>query len=209
MCAFVPTGFGGIKMRTTFLQVAVLSLLVAATGAASPIIYGVSLSIGATGHVNGFIETDGTIGTLGAGNIIDWSLKITDGVDTPDTLLGPLSGNSSFVSVLLSDQLATPSAILYDLTTNDNGYFFFESSSNTDFVCFGPGGADGFNGICALGVASNVEGISLNHNEQNTPFTVTQVATSTAPEPGSLILMIAGLSLVAFLKLRRVSRREK
>jgi hypothetical protein len=158
--------------------------------------------VGSTGQVTGFIETDGTIGTLGAGNFVDWSLKITDGVHTPDTLLGPLSGNNSFVAVHLSDQSATSSAILFNFSASDNGYFFFEGNSNNDFVCFGPGGAGGFQATCAAGVASNVKGISLGNSEQNTPLTGTQIVAS-VPEPASVIFLATGLSLGVFLRLRR------
>ena len=101
-------------MRTSLWRVAVLGMLAGAAGTAGTITYNVGLSIGATAHVAGFIETDGTIGTLGAGNFVDWNLTITDGVDTPDTLLGPLSDNNSFVAVSLSDQSATASAIQFN-----------------------------------------------------------------------------------------------
>jgi hypothetical protein len=193
-------------MSTSFWRVAVLSLLVGASAAATPIFYGVDLSVGATGHVAGFIETDGTIGSLSAGNLVDWSLEITDGLDTPDTLLGPLSGNSSFVSVDQTDQSATSAAILFDFSASDSGFFFFESNSNNDFVCFGPGGAGAFMAICSFGEASNVEGISLNHNQQNTPLTGTQVVASSSsslPEPASVILVAAGLSIGVVRRLRR------
>ena len=69
------------------------SLVLLALGAASvcnaDIEYNTSQTIGA-GGVTGFIETDGTIGTLNTGNILDWDLLVNTGVSTFD-LVGPLS----------------------------------------------------------------------------------------------------------------------
>jgi hypothetical protein len=50
------------------------------------------------GGVTGFIETDGTAGTLSDGNILDWNLLLNNGTTT-FSLLGPLSGNNSQVDI--------------------------------------------------------------------------------------------------------------
>jgi hypothetical protein len=189
-------------MNSRFSRMAVLSLFSALAGTASPLFYNVNLSIGATGHVVGFIETDGTLGTLAAPNFLDWKLTISDGVHTTDTLTGPLSGNNSTITVNLSDQSATASKILFNFSALDNGYFFFEGNVTPDFVCFGGGGAGGFQGVCAVGVASNVEGISLGGAEQNTPLTGSQAVA--VPEPATMGLLTAGLA-IGFLK-RRIRR---
>jgi hypothetical protein len=101
---------------------------------------------------------------------------------------------------LCCSQVATAS-ILFNFGASGNGYFFFESTINTGFVCFGHGGAGAFNGTCANGVASNAEWISLNKNEQNTPLSDSEVVA--APEPSSIILLVTGLSLGAFRRIRR------
>lgn len=64
---------------------------------ASDITYTVNQTVGA-GSVTGFIETDGTIGILGTGNILNWDLVVNDGSVTYD-ILGPLSGDNTDVAI--------------------------------------------------------------------------------------------------------------
>ena len=53
---------------------------------ASTITYNVDLTDGAA-SVTGFIETDGTIGTLAQVNVLDWNLDLDDGSSTWDLRL--------------------------------------------------------------------------------------------------------------------------
>lgn len=190
-----------MTIALSFWRVAALSLLVSAAATADPISYEVSLNIGPTGHVSGYIETDGTIGTLAKGDILDWSIAMTDGVDSPYTLFPGDSG----VTVNGSSLSATSSALLFNFSGGNCCSFSFQAfSNNYDFVCFGPGGAGDFSHICANGVPSNVAGMGLGGpgTEQSTPLTGIQAVAS--PEPSSVILLAAGLSLGAF---RRVTAR--
>jgi hypothetical protein len=59
----------------SFRAVVLLPLLIGAASicGASPITYSVNQTVGA-GSVSGFIETDGTIGTLTTANILNWNL---------------------------------------------------------------------------------------------------------------------------------------
>src|SRR5579862_524785 len=174
----------------------VLFVLAAAAAHATTVYYNVDLTIGA-GTVTGFIGTDGTLGTLTPSNFVDWSLTITDGVDTPDTLTG---ANSS-VTILGTAQSATASAILFDFSTPPNSYFFFERNSGpADFVCFGPGGAGGYQGACANGIAGNVESLALNGTNLSTGALTGSQAIAT-PEPSAVILVGSGLLVFAFRRL--------
>jgi hypothetical protein len=153
-------------------------------------VYNVNLSIGATGNATGTITTDGTIGTLGLSNILDWHLSVSDGFHTTDTLLGPLSGNNSFDSFNKSDQAATATTLTFNFSSSDGGYFFFENAGG--FLCFGPAGACG-------GASGDVEGISVQGNLQNTVLTGTQVIATTqsgVPEPSTIALIFSGAVIV-------------
>jgi hypothetical protein len=99
-----------------FTGIGILALLGAASLCNADIIYGVDLTIGA-GTVTGDIVTDGTIGVLGAGDIVDWNLQLNDGSGSPDAafdLLGPLSGSNSAIFFAGADLSATPSQLLFD-----------------------------------------------------------------------------------------------
>jgi hypothetical protein len=186
-----------VKPRASRIWMCPLVLLAAAAANATPVFYDVNLTIGA-GAVTGFMETDGTIGTLTPSNFLDWSLKITDGVDTPDTL----TGANSAITILGTAQSATSSTILFNFSTPPNSYFFFERSSGpADFVCFGPGGAGGFQATCANGIAGNVESLSLNGTNLSTGALSGSQAIAT-PEPAAVILIGSGLLAFAFLRQR-------
>ena len=171
------------------LWAAVILTLASAAASAAPIFYNVNLTIGA-GTVTGFLETDGTIGTLTAANFLDWSLKITDGVDTPDTL----TGANSAVTLQGSLVTATLNAILFNFSGPLSGsYFYIERTSGpADFVCFGPGGGGSYQHTCASNAGGYVESLSLNGtNLYLGPLTGTQAIAT--PEPGSDLLLAGGL----------------
>jgi hypothetical protein len=69
---------------------------------------------GGPGAVTGFIETDGTTGTLGPTNIVDWSLTVSNASIGPYTLTGPHSGNNSFLYLIGSDLSASASELDYN-----------------------------------------------------------------------------------------------
>jgi len=79
------------------------------------------------GSVTGTIETDGTLGTLFAVNILDWDLVVDDGVGSFQ-LLGPLSGNNSQVAVGLSPGLsATATELLFDFSLAGLNVLIFQA----------------------------------------------------------------------------------
>ena len=84
------------KQPSRFLCVLALLFVAATLASASNITYNVNRTIG-TGTVTGFIQTDGTVGTLTLANVTDWSLVLFTPVQGSFSLFGPSSGNNSVV----------------------------------------------------------------------------------------------------------------
>ena len=78
----------------------------------------------------GQITTDGNVGTLGAGDILDYNLVMNSGSNSR-TLTGPLSGNNLYFGVGGSDLTATSSGLFYNFgSMNFSGCFFIEYFAN-------------------------------------------------------------------------------
>lgn len=76
-----------------------------------------------TGSADILITTDGTIGTLAAGDIIDWRITVKNGGDSY-TLLGPLAGNNSALGLVGSGLSATSTDLLFNFDYQAVGYTF-------------------------------------------------------------------------------------
>jgi hypothetical protein len=136
--SFVPIlSPGALTGRASVLGIALLAI--AASGHAAPIAYNVNLHLNGccgdaasvTGSVTGFIETDGTIGTLSAANIVDWSLKVSKTGAPDQFLIGPQelgysisqSSDGSVLSMQGSDLSATESLLSFNTAAHQNGVF--------------------------------------------------------------------------------------
>jgi hypothetical protein len=169
----------------------IVLLLGAVVSNASPITYDVSRTIG-IGSLTGFIETDGTIGVLAAGDFLDWSLLLNDGTNTYN-LYGPLSGNNSSVYVSGSDVTATATQLLFNFSGTDNGYFLFQ---------YGVGIHDGyhyycdatFSGICLAGETVAPAYYTQGQNVSRSGDVV--IGTTAVPEPDTCGFMLTGLGLL-------------
>src|SRR5664279_2210679 len=168
----------------------VVMLLGTAVCYASPISYNVNRTVG-IGSVTGFIETDGTLGVLGVGDFVDWSLLLNDGTNTY-TLDGPLSGNNSSVYVQGSDVTASAAQLLFNFSGTDNGYFLFQ---------YGVGIHDGnhyycdatFAGICLAGETVAPANFSQGQNVARSGDVVIGTVGGSVPEPGTLIMFGSGI----------------
>jgi len=119
------------KYQTLFL--AILALLIGGTPSRANRIYSVNLPIG-TGSIEGTIETDGNIGILGAGDIINFNLNISDGVTTSNLI----PSNTPLVEVQGVDFSATKSQLLFNFSGTDQAGLFFLKDTH-DGICFETG----------------------------------------------------------------------
>jgi hypothetical protein len=193
-------------MNKSLFTAATIVFVFANTGSAADITYNVDQTIGA-GSVIGFIDTDGTLGTLGSGDIADWNLEVSDGSTSFD-LLGPFeAGWNSSVSTNGSNLSATALQLTFDFSADDFGYLLFQDlNQGGQFYCAQDGSLLCYNpcppayGACPAG-----EGLNPINNDgpdqYNSIDTPTVIGTSSAaPEPTTLVLMIAGLGLSLMAK---------
>jgi len=163
------------------------------------------------GTVVGTIETDGMIGVLSTGNIIDWDLVIDDALGSPFNLLGPLSGNNSARDIIGMSFSATATQLLWDPTINLAKVLFQAPSigSGQTFWCLQ--GADN-NAPC--GAVVPVEAIRIPNAGfiASTDFqaaTVLQVIGTVAagapiiPEPSTIFLFGTGLAGLVAWRMRK------
>ncbi|HEY4901131.1 MAG TPA: PEP-CTERM sorting domain-containing protein [Terriglobales bacterium] len=184
----------------------ILTLIVVLLGAvvcnAAPISYSVNRTIG-IGSVTGFIETDGSLGLLGAGNFVDWNLLLNDGTFTFD-LTGPLGGNNSVVFDLGADTTATATQLLFNFSGSDNGLLLFQDGlfSGNTYYCDGTAG----NFACFSGetvVANNV--FTTFQNASRSGNVVIGTAGSAVPEPATLIMFGSGIVGLAGILRRKIN----
>ena len=163
---------------------------------AAAITYQVDQTVGA-GSVTGFIETDGTMGTLSGTNLLDWNLLLNNGTTTFD-LLGPLSGSNSMFVGGGADLSATATQLLFNFTNTDHGVAAFAVGGGpADFWC---------SGLDACEVGTPGESLAIGLPAQYTELSGTQVIASVAPEPstlGFLSLGVATLTGSRFLLTRK------
>jgi len=111
---------------------AAILLTICATSASASIIYNVNRTIDA-GSVTGFIETDGTLGTLSTANITSWILTITApniGGGTPSVIDSTSVTSDSQINGNVVT--ATSSQLLFDFSPGATGLFILQDH---DFWC--------------------------------------------------------------------------
>jgi hypothetical protein len=181
---------------------AVLSLLTASFAEAAT--YIANRTIG-SGSANISITTDGTIGALSSGNILDWTVVLTQGGET-FTLKGPASGaNSSFLLTGAALQ-ANAKALLFDFSKS--GLLLIQAptvGSGQTFWCLQVSG-------CFEPASTGAEGLLAGRNYSNLTHQaysgVQTIATlsSAVPEPATWAMMIVGFGAVGSVV--RTSRRR-
>jgi hypothetical protein len=168
----------------------------ATAGHASPITYQVNRVIGA-GRVTGFIQTDGTIGVLGAANFLNWDLILKNGISV-FRLTGPLSGGNSSIFVRGTDVAAFDSFLLFNFSGIDYGILMFKNDlfSGLHYYCDSTQPFE-----CAPGETVAPDGNSGDYqNVQHQGIVVIGTTGDPIPEPVSFILLCSAAAVVAWKK---------
>lgn len=176
-----------------------LALAMFAAGAQASIIYNIDRTIG-SGTVQGTITTDGTIGTLSAGNIESWSVTVTH----PNLRSG--SPHSMSAIGLRSDHIRgdalTASLTQLTFDFSDPGPEYFLLYDYSAYWCHASAGQGG----CGDSLLASVESVGF-LNSFDLPYEVAHrgavviASVDNVPEPGSLAL--GGLALAGLAGLRR------
>jgi hypothetical protein len=191
-------------MNKSLSGAAFLALAILDTGRASNIIYDVDLTSGAA-SVTGFIETDGTIGTLSGPNFLDWNLEVDDGTDS-GPILGPLeTGSNSVVVYSPSSASGSLTDLTFDTSTTNDSFLEFATfdGSGASFCAQDQGGGCGGSGGLQW-TGAGVEEASIPTNGVTTIGT----AEGAVPEQSTLMLMFAALAISPLLRKRILSSKR-
>ena len=167
-----------------------LSLVLGAASlcSAATITYGVSQTVG-PGSLTGFIETDGTFGAIGTGNIVDSNLLLNDGRTTLDDNLS----NSVFEVPGGGALSATTTQLLFNFDQHSLP-IFEDFQGDTDQVTY----LSGTQVIAGASHDDEHDGPDNDHDPEHNDDNVQ--ANADAPEPSTLGLLVAGIALLWFCK---------
>ena len=196
-------------MKRSFLLLSAF-MFVLATGARADIMYTISRTVG-TASINGFIETNGTTGTLASTDITDWNLVLTNGATTLD-LKGPLSGNTSvdLDSDLMGDLTATATALSFNFGATNGGFLLFQSpglfGTGEQYYCVA---ASNLSTPCVAGediVPISILDPTYAHSGALAGDEIIARLSSPVPEPGTALLLSTMLLAVGFAAGKRTVR---
>jgi hypothetical protein len=177
-------------MKTVFVLAAFL--LSSSAAIASTITYNFNDQAGSL-SATGTITTDGTIGVLSSGDIVAYTLTVSDGSNS-DTF------STGFVNSAGDNFTATATGLFFDFSTPGGGILLGETGENSE-VCLTVAPINcGF----ITGLVVKVNGDNESDASQTGVLQVGSVESASAitPEPGSVLLLGTG-ALSAFGMARR------
>lgn len=169
--------------------------------------YNINLAI-SDARVTGFIATDGSLGTINAANITDFSLTVT----TPfasDTIL-PTPGLRATGGVFsLGDGLtATPGRLIYD--TSFNGAFglvnFLPDARTLFFINSSDARITGLAGVQAYAAVDTQAALAAWTDNTILVRGAYNIGFAQIPLPASALLLLSALGVFAALRQARIGR---
>ena len=177
--------------KVTSLALLLLAFGTASVCSASTITYDVNLTIGDI-NITGDIATDGNLGNISQGNVVDWNLLFNNGTSNIDLT----TADSYFDQGLVLTATATQLAITFPgggntgiLDVEGNGYA--DSNAQLDF---------GVEYISRGGYYLGYEYAKIGNDWQysyadpGSTQVIGAVPTSATPEPSSIFLLVSGLA---------------
>lgn len=172
-----------MQKRSALLAFATLGFTVPADAAT----FLLDLDVGGQ-NVTGFIETDGTIGVLSVGNIVNHSFSFAGKTFTPRSAGLP----GLRVNFNNSSLVASSTALTYDFTSTNLGYALFWGYTSGDelgYLCFQNDSCYSNTPSIGIGYDPRVSGPALTGRQT---VAVAENVTAAVPEPGTWLTLILG-----------------
>ncbi len=185
-------------MRKTIFAVLAATSAFAAMPALAQVTYIGTHSVG-TGSVTLSLTTDGTIGALAKGNMLDWSILL----DLDGTSVELNSKNSQFGSFVGTSLQATAGQILFDFGGNGTIQWNNYNTGNKSAYCM-----DAVNSFysCVGGLGSEIVQVDgpIVTQKRSDLFVLGAVPSGAVPEPAAWGMVIGGFGLAGMATRRRV-----
>ena len=179
-------------MKSKFIAGALTALFFSfCASPSSAVTYHMDLTLGTASAV-GTITTDGTIGTLNGGNIVDYDLTLTNGAFA--AVLHASNGTISSGTSLT----ATSTALLFNFSSNTGSFFVFGGNPGLGFE-------DALGSLSAhpSTISLNLSGVGDPNSPIWTPYRGNVEIALITPLPGALPLFATGLGALGLLGWRR------
>lgn len=163
------------------------------SAATANIVYSVNRTIG-VGTVVGSIETNGMLGVIGAGNIVDFNFVLTDAAFTNGSPATITKSNGGFINDGSAGNLsATATDIIFDFGASGNSYVLFWENNLNHYWCLQTNGCYDFSGAGeAIGYGSNGPfGDYASANQHSVAGVI--ASNNNVPEPTPSALVALGL----------------